>query len=64
MVRAGAVVPGQLRELAETLYQFESPFVMDSRRTQTLLGLSPTPLDEAARTTVARWREQAARAAA
>jgi len=64
VVRAGAVVPGQLRELAETLYQFESPFVMDSRRTQTLLGLSPTPLDEAARTTVAWWREQAARAAA
>ena len=58
VVRAGAVLPGPMRELAETLYQFESPFVLDSSRTEDLLGLAPTPLDEVARQTVAWWRGQ------
>ncbi|HUG86295.1 MAG TPA: NAD-dependent epimerase/dehydratase family protein [Euzebya sp.] len=56
VVQAGSVVPGGLRELAEMLYQFTAPFVMDSSRTQALLGLSPTPLDEAVAATVAWWR--------
>lgn len=46
------------RELAETLYQFEHPFVMDSRVSEGALGLRPTPLDEAAAATVAWWRGQ------
>lgn len=58
LVRAGAVAPGPLLELAEMLYQFRAPFVMDSDRTQALLGLSPTPLQEAARQTVAWWRQE------
>jgi len=45
-----------LHELAETLYQFTDPFVMDSERSEALLGLSPTPLAEAARETVDWWR--------
>lgn len=58
VLRAGALVPGQLRELTETLYQFTAPFVMDSRRTQELLGLAPTPLEQAARETVGWWRAE------
>jgi nucleoside-diphosphate-sugar epimerase len=53
----GAVLP-DVRELAETLYQFEEPFVMDSVRTQSVLGLSPTPLADAAAETVRWWRSE------
>lgn len=55
LVHAGARVPGTLRELDEMLYQFRSPFVMDSRHTQELLGLSPTPLQQAVQETLAWW---------
>lgn len=53
----GLFSPGT-RELAETLYQFERPFVMDSRASEAALGLQPTPLTEAAAATVAWWRDQ------
>ncbi|WP_284975181.1 NAD-dependent epimerase/dehydratase family protein [Arthrobacter sp. efr-133-TYG-104] len=46
-----------MRELAEMLYQFERPFVMDSTESQRLLGQEPTPLAEAAAATVAWWQE-------
>lgn len=63
-LRAAALVPGQLREISETLYQFEAPFVMDSSRAQALLGLSPTPLQEGALETVAWWRKELSSGAA
>ncbi len=53
VLSAGALVPGSLRELAETRYRFEAPFVTDSHHTEALLDLSPTPLPEAAAETVA-----------
>ncbi|WP_246527632.1 NAD-dependent epimerase/dehydratase family protein [Pseudarthrobacter albicanus] len=56
---AGWFSPG-MKELAETLYQFERPFVMDSGASEAALGLRPTPLTEAAAATVGWWREQAA----
>ncbi|NLE81030.1 MAG: NAD-dependent epimerase/dehydratase family protein [Rhodococcus sp.] len=49
---------GDSRELAEMLYQFEKPFVMDSSSTEALLGLAPTPLGDATRATVAWWRDR------
>ncbi|MGV0151999.1 NAD-dependent epimerase/dehydratase family protein [Rhodococcus sp. GB-02] len=52
------------RELAEMSYQFTKPFVMDSSASEVLLGLSPTPLDQAAEETVAWWRAEQARTAA
>ncbi|TQF74673.1 NAD-dependent epimerase/dehydratase family protein [Rhodococcus spelaei] len=55
-VRAIGAVHGPTRELAEMLYQFERPFVLDSTRSEQLLGLAPTPLPEAAAATVAWWR--------
>lgn len=51
----GTAHPGT-RELAEMLYQFEAPFVMESARSQAALGLAPTPLEEAAAGTVAWWQ--------
>ena len=55
-VRSGALVNRDVKELAEMLYQFTRPFVMDSTVTEQRLGLSPTPLHRAAAATVAWWR--------
>lgn len=57
ILRAIGLVHPATRELAEMAYQFDSPLVMDSRRSQSLLGLSPTPLADGARATVDWWRE-------
>ncbi|MGF7122047.1 NAD-dependent epimerase/dehydratase family protein [Rhodococcus sp. BE178] len=63
-LRAVGTVHRPTRELAETLYQFEAPFVMDSRRSEEVLGRAPTPLDEAAAVTVRWWRQELATAGA
>jgi nucleoside-diphosphate-sugar epimerase len=43
----GGVVSPQLRELKETLYQFDRPFVLDSSACTATFGIGATPLDEA-----------------
>jgi nucleoside-diphosphate-sugar epimerase len=57
-LRAMGIFSKDLRELTETLYQFDKPFIMDSAASQAALGLRPTPLAEAAAATVAWWRSQ------
>ena len=57
-LRTMGVFSTDMRELAETLYQFQRPFVMDSAASQAALALSPTPLHEAAAATVAWWGDQ------
>lgn len=61
VLRAGALLPGPLRELAETSYQFTAPFIMDSAHSQQVLRLTPTPLETAAQATVDWWRAQPTR---
>lgn len=46
----GAVVPF-LREMRETVYQFQRPYVLDSSAIQEALGLAPTPWEETCRAT-------------
>jgi nucleoside-diphosphate-sugar epimerase len=58
VLRAAAMFSTGARELAETLYQFERPFIMDSALSVATLGVSPTPLNEAAAATVEWWRQQ------
>jgi nucleoside-diphosphate-sugar epimerase len=58
-LRAMGVFSKDFREVAEMLYQFEQPFVMDSAASEAAFGLRPTPLPEAAAATVAWWRAQA-----
>jgi nucleoside-diphosphate-sugar epimerase len=58
-LRTIGVFSQDARELAEMIYQFEQPFVMDSAATQATFGLRPTPLAEAAAATVGWWRAQA-----
>jgi nucleoside-diphosphate-sugar epimerase len=60
VLKVAGLVSGDSKELAETSYQFAKPFVMDSTRSQELLGQSPTPLDVAAKETVEWWRQQEA----
>lgn len=58
IVRAAGIFSSEMREMTEMLYQFQGPFVMDSTASEKLLGLSPTPLESAARATIAWWRTQ------
>ena len=55
LLRTLGLASTDMRELAEMLYQFERPFVMDSSASERLLGFGPTPLTEAAAATVAWW---------
>jgi nucleoside-diphosphate-sugar epimerase len=47
-----------MRELAETSYQFTAPFVMSSARSEQLLSLSPTPFEQQVKETTAWWQSQ------
>ncbi|MEW9531592.1 NAD-dependent epimerase/dehydratase family protein [Microbispora sp. NPDC049125] len=55
LTAAGVAVP-MLKEMRETRYQFDRPYVLDSSASQEVLGFAPTPLDDALKTTVAWWR--------
>ncbi|MDQ0145285.1 NAD-dependent epimerase/dehydratase family protein [Pseudarthrobacter niigatensis] len=57
-LRAAAMFSAGARELAEMLYQFERPFIMDSAASQAALEVAPTPLETAAADTVDWWRQQ------
>ncbi|QNG20719.1 NAD-dependent epimerase/dehydratase family protein [Rhodococcus triatomae] len=63
MLRGVGSVHRDTRELAEMLYQFEDPFVLDSAASEQRLGLTPTAFADAIAETVAWWRERAATAA-
>jgi nucleoside-diphosphate-sugar epimerase len=52
---AGAVSP-LMRELRETRYQFDRPFILDSTAFETTFGMAPTPIDEALEATIAWYR--------
>jgi nucleoside-diphosphate-sugar epimerase len=51
LLSVGGVVVPILREMRETVYQFERPYVLDSSAIEAELGLKPTPWDEVCRAT-------------
>jgi nucleoside-diphosphate-sugar epimerase len=53
MLGAGGVVVPFLREMRETVHQFQRPYVLDSSAARRELGLVPTPWDEVCRATAA-----------
>lgn len=53
MLRLGGLFNASMRELTEMVYEFDRPFVMDSTRAQTQLGLKPTAWDQVIAATVA-----------
>jgi nucleoside-diphosphate-sugar epimerase len=57
-LRAVGAVHRDTREMAEMLYQFQAPFVLDSSASEARLDLAPTPLADGARATVEWWRAQ------
>jgi nucleoside-diphosphate-sugar epimerase len=56
LLRAIGLVHPPTRELAVMQYQLEQPFVMESGKSQALLDLAPTPVEEMATQTIAWWR--------
>ncbi|MCW3838757.1 NAD-dependent epimerase/dehydratase family protein [Micromonospora yasonensis] len=52
----GGLVNPMARELRETAYQFDRPFVMDSTAATDTLGIEPTPLDQMIKETVTGLR--------
>ena len=55
-VRALALVNPVLRELAETAYQFDQPFILDTSKYQAAFGPAGTPLAAAIAATLAWYR--------
>jgi nucleoside-diphosphate-sugar epimerase len=51
LLSVGGVFVPLLREMRETVYQFERPYVLDSSAIESELGLKPTPWDEVCRAT-------------
>ena len=51
MLTVGGVVVPFLKEMRETVYQFERPYVLDSSASEIALGLAPTPWAEVCRAT-------------
>ncbi len=58
--KAVGVFAVDIRELAETSYQFDRPFEMSSHRSEERLGLAPTPFEQQVKETVAWWQDQEA----
>ncbi|MBY6411949.1 NAD-dependent epimerase/dehydratase family protein [Rhodococcus sp. BP-252] len=58
MMKSLGVVSGPIKELGDTLYQFEHPYVLDSSASEKMLGLRPTPLSDGAAATVAWWKDK------
>ncbi len=52
----GGLVNPLLRELRETTYQFDRPYVLDSSASEQALGIEPTALDEALAETLGALR--------
>lgn len=57
-LRALGLVSPMMRGLAEMLYQFEEPFVLDTSKFEQMFGPGGTPLSEAIRETVAWYAGQ------
>ncbi|TDC75610.1 NAD-dependent epimerase/dehydratase family protein [Actinomadura sp. 7K507] len=51
----GLVSP-MLKELRETRYQFDKPYILDSSAFESTFGMRPTPMDDALETIVAAYR--------
>lgn len=58
VLRAAGVAVPFLRELRETRYQFDRPFVIDGGAASRELGLRSTPVADGCGATVAWWRER------
>jgi hypothetical protein len=56
MIRITALTNRTLRELLEMQYQFAEPFIVDSSKIGTTLGVRATPVEQALADTLATYR--------
>jgi nucleoside-diphosphate-sugar epimerase len=56
LLRLAALTNRTLRELLEMQYQFEEPFIVDSNKITTTLGIQATPIEQALADTLAAYR--------
>ncbi len=56
LLRLAALTNPTVRELLEMQYQFDEPFIVDSRKIATRLGVRATPIDRALASTLAGYR--------
>lgn len=56
MLPFAGLFPIPAKELIEMMYEFEKPFIVDSSRFEKAFGRKPTPMKEAIRETVARYK--------
>jgi nucleoside-diphosphate-sugar epimerase len=59
LLRLAALTNPTVRELLEMQYQFDEPFIVDSSRIATRLGVRATPIDRALADTMAGYRRPA-----
>ena len=57
LLRALGLVNPTVRELLEMQYQFEEPFIVDSSKITTRLGITATPIDQAIAETLRSYRQ-------
>lgn len=55
VMRALTLVPGPMKELGDTLYQFRYPYVLDSSRSEAILGQQSTSLLDGTAATMGWW---------
>jgi nucleoside-diphosphate-sugar epimerase len=60
LLRLMGIFNPTIRELDEMRYEFTQPFIVDSTKAQTRLGLEPTPIGNAIASTVVWFRAQGA----
>ena len=60
LLRLAALTNRTLRELLEMQYQFDEPFIVDSTKINTLLGVHATPTEQALADTLAYYSDKAA----
>ncbi|MDJ0393579.1 NAD-dependent epimerase/dehydratase family protein [Rhodococcus sp. G-MC3] len=58
VIQAFGLVPGPMKEMCDVLYQFQYPYELDSSRSEAVLGIAPTPLQEGAAATLAWWKDR------
>jgi nucleoside-diphosphate-sugar epimerase len=58
MLMALGIFVRNVREISEMYYEFEQPFIMDSRKFTKTFGMEPTPLRDAVRATLEWNRAQ------
>ena len=59
MLRIGGLFIPAAREIIEMLYEFNAPFLVDSKPTEEILGLTATPLETALKETIGWFSDQA-----